>query len=151
MIEIRKYKKSDWNRLCEIHDEGRMLELEGSVDLKAFKTLEQTAESEGLFEDNLYVATDNKKVVGFIAFNSEEINWLYTDPKLFRKGIGKTLVEFALQFCGDIVTLDVLSENHMALSFYEKMGFVKKKLVKGHLEGNESFPAAGWLMEYKKK
>ncbi len=48
MLDIRPYQKTDWARLCDIHDRARIDELTGSVDLSAFLTLEQSAENEGL-------------------------------------------------------------------------------------------------------
>lgn len=56
MINIRKYQKEDWQRMCEIHDLARKDELEGSVDKNAFKTFEETFENERLFDGEVLVA-----------------------------------------------------------------------------------------------
>lgn len=151
MIEIREFEEKDWKRLCEIHDEGRIIELTGSVDLKAFKTLEETYDDEGLFDDQLWVAILENEIVGFIAYEIDEITWLYTDPKYYRKGIATALVQQALSYCNEDVKLEVLYKNEAALKFYEKMGFEKLKLVEGKLTGNETFPTAGYIMTYKNK
>ncbi len=150
-LVIREYQENDWTRLCEIHDEGRLNELEGSVDLGAFLTLEQTAENEGLFDDQLWVALLEDIVVGFIAFEPEEITWLYVDPNRYRKGIGKALIQFAMERCSDKIVIEVLHKNEPAIRLYESLGFKKIKRVEGKLEGNEPYPAIGFILEYHKE
>ena len=150
MLTIRPYKKSDWTRLCDIHDRARIDELTGSVDLKAFLTLEQTAENEGLFDDQLWVALEADIVVGFVAFEPEEITWLYVDPDHYRKGIGRHLLRFAMERCSDKIRLDVLSGNQPAIQLYLQEGFEIIETKQGKLAGNETFEAEGLIMEFKK-
>ncbi len=150
MIKIRTYENRDWQRLCEIHDAARMDELRGSVDLAAFLTLEETAENEGLFDDELYVGLLEEKVVGFVAFSPDEINWLYVDPNYYKKGIGYTLLNFALERCDDKVEVSVLSGNTPAIQLYLKTGFKIIEKKKGKLVGNEAFDAEGLILEWKK-
>lgn len=150
MIKIRTYEDQDWKRLCEIHDTARIDELRGSVDLAAFLTLEETAENEGLFDDELYVALLENQVVGFIAFSPDEINWLYIDPNHYKKGIGYALLNFALERCEDKVEVSVLSGNTPAIQLYLKMGFTIIDQKKGKLVGNEAFDAEGFTLERKR-
>ncbi len=150
MLKIRIYEDRDWKRLCEIHDAARMDELRGSVDLAAFLTLEETAENEGLFDDELYVAVSEKQVVGFVAFSSDEINWLYTDPNHYKKGIGNALLNFALERCEDKVEVSVLSGNKPAIQLYLKAGFKIIEKKTGKLVGNEAFDAEGFIMEWRR-
>jgi len=150
MITIRTYENRDWKRLCEIHDAARMDELKGSVDLAAFLTLEETAENEGLFDDELYVALLGTEVVGFVAFSQDEINWLYIDPNHYKKGIGYALLNFALERCGDRVEVSVLSGNKPAIQLYLKIGFAIIEKKKGKLVGNEAFDAEGFILEWRK-
>jgi len=149
-MTIRKYEASDWERLCKIHDAARMDELRGSVDLAAFLTLEQTAENEGLFDDQLYVAVLQNEVLGFVAFSPNEINWLYVDPNHYKKGIGYALLNFALEHCEDSVEVSVLSGNVPAIQLYRKMGFKTIEKKKGKLVGNEAFDAEGLILEWKR-
>jgi len=150
MITIRTYEDHDWKRLCEIHDAARMDELRGSVDLAAFLTLEETAENEGLFDDELYVALLENKVLGFVAFSSDEINWLYIDPNHYKKGIGHALLNFALERCEDKVEVSVLSGNTPAIQLYLKTGFKIIEKKKGKLVGNEAFDAEGFILEWNR-
>ncbi len=146
-MKIRPYQKADWARLCEIHDRSRLDELRGSVDLAAFLTLEQTAENEGLFDDQLLVAELENRVVGFIAFDPSEITWLYVDPGYYRKGIGRKLIQTAIDNCGNKITIEVLTGNLPALKLYQSFGFQITETRKGQLTGNETFDAEGYILE----
>lgn len=148
MIDIRKYKETDWQRLCDIHDAARKDELRNSVDMKAFKTLEQTAENEGLFEAEVLVADYQGELSGFIAFNKNEITWLYVEPKHYQKGIGSALLNAALNNCGEWVQVEVLHKNESAILFYKKHGFEIIEKKDGVLEGNEQYKTAGYLMKF---
>lgn len=75
-MNIRAYQPTDWSRLCEIHDASRLDELSLSVGAEAFLTLEQTAKSEGLLDNKLFVAEVNGVVQGFVAYSDEELTWL---------------------------------------------------------------------------
>ncbi len=149
MLIIRPYKDTDWKRLCEIHDSARIDELRGSVDLRAFLDLETTAEGEGLFDGELWLAEVADEVVGFVAFVPNEITWLYTDPEHYRKGIGRSLLEFAIQRCEAVITVEVLSGNIPAIQLYTQLGFEIIEKRKGQLTGNETFDAEGYIMRLK--
>jgi GNAT superfamily N-acetyltransferase len=89
---IRKYLEKDWSRICEIHDLARLDELRSASLEDAFLPMEIAAESENLFEYELFVAERKGIVVGFIAYDEDEIAWLYVDPTLYRIGVGRALV-----------------------------------------------------------
>lgn len=150
MITIREYREEDWKRCCEIHDLSRIEELRDSVDLRAFLTLEETAENEGLFDDELWVAEKDKLPVGFVAFSEDGVTWLYVHPENYKQGIGKALLNFAIEKAGNEITVEVLSENKPAIALYEKLGFIHIETRKGTLEGNETFEAEGFIMQLKK-
>ena len=146
-MTIRKYRKSDWSRICEIHDKSRQNELMLSVDPRAFLSLEQTAESEGLFENEIYIAEENGKPLGFVAFEPDEITWLYVHSDHYRKGIRRRLFEFAINKCSREITIEVLVGNLPAISLYESYGFKVVKRVKGKLANNSNFEAEGLTMQ----
>lgn len=146
-IIIRKHDENDWPRLCDIHDAARVDELRDSVNPDAFKSLEDTFEDEGLFDDQFLVAEYNDVVSGFIAFDPTEITWLYVDPSMYRKGIGAALLNAALPNCNKLVACEVLHKNKQALSFYQKHGFKILEKKEGILEGNETYKAIGYIME----
>ena len=95
-IDLRPYAPSDWVAINAIHDAARLDELRASVGVEAFLSLAQTAESEGLFDGEVWVAERDGRVVGFVAFTRDELTWLYTDPAHYRRGVGRTLLLHAL-------------------------------------------------------
>lgn len=145
---LRKYIESDWPFLCEIHDLARIDELTGSVDLAAFLTLEQTFEREGLFAGEVWVACLDQNPVGFVAFADHELTWLYVHPNQYKKGIGRALLQKAIEECNFDIKTEVLSGNQSALQFYLSQGFKMTAVKKGKLTGNENFEAEGILLTY---
>lgn len=146
-MEIREYRPEDWPRLCEIHDAARLDELRHSVGEAAFLTLEQTAENEGLFEANLVVADLSGRVEGFVAFSHDELTWLYVDPSVYRCGIGRALLRYAIAHAGDRMSAEVLEGNDPALQLYLSEGFSIIQKVNGRLCGNDAFAASGYVLE----
>lgn len=150
MIELRTYKPDDWDAIATIHDRARLDELRASVGVEAFLSLADTAENEGLFEGEVWVACQNKKVVGFVAFANDEVTWLYVSPQTYRQGIGRKLLRQAIALCGDIVNTSVLSGNDAALQLYLSEGFEIVETKTGKLNGNEGFPATGHILQLEK-
>ena len=147
MINIRPYKSADWSRICQIHDASRLDELRLTVGTDAFLTLEQTAESEGLFDGKLFVAEIDTLVQGFVAYSDEELTWLYVAPKYYRKGVGRALVRSAVTDSAPTMKIEVLEGNTPALDLYRSEGFKIIKRIEGQLEGNESFSAVGLVLQ----
>ncbi len=75
-IIIRAYEESDFKAIERIHDEARKSELALAGLNDAFVPLKIAAVEEDLFEYEVYVGTIDDEVVGFIAFEPEEIAWL---------------------------------------------------------------------------
>ncbi len=145
-IEIRDYRDDDWSALCEVHDLARVLELEASGLLLAFLTLVETAEPEGLFSGIVRVATDDDRQVGFVAVESSEVTWLYVDPRVHRRGVGRALLDDALGRIDGSAEINVLAENAAAIGLYRRAGFEIAETRPGRLIGNEEFPAVGVRM-----
>lgn len=147
LIEIRPYRDSDWPRLCAIHDAARKNELALAGLSAAFLPLEVAAQREGLFDYTLRVAELDGQLSGFAAFTEDELAWLYVDPALARRGVGRALVEHALGEMGRPVSIEVLSGNAPALALYESCGFHRKEIVSGKMPGNEAFPVTVHVLE----
>lgn len=145
-MRLRPYAPADWNRLCEIHDAARRHELSAAGLSDAFLTLEQTAQTEGLFDGQLIVAEVDGEVRGFAAFNDGELTWLYVDPSTYRRGIGRALLRHVIAASPGEVTTEVLVGNEVALALYLAEGFVILKRSDGKLAGNEGFAASGYLL-----
>ncbi|WP_109211960.1 MULTISPECIES: GNAT family N-acetyltransferase [Microbacterium] len=145
-LAIRPYESRDWDAISRIHDAARLDELRGAGLLDAYLPLADTYENEGLFDDEVWIAEDAGRVAGFLAGSvgeqGGEITWIYVDPALYRRGIGRALVEHFIARAGGPVELEVLDGNG-ARDFYEALGFVLASTTTGKLAGNESFTATG--------
>jgi ribosomal protein S18 acetylase RimI-like enzyme len=150
MIQLREYQSEDWDAISAIHDRARLDELSASVGIEAFLSLAATFENEELFEGEVWVACDDKTVVGFIAFADNYVTWLYVSPDYYRQGIGKRLLRHAIDRCGKTVSTSVLSGNDAALHLYLSEGFKIIETKTGKLNGNESFPATGHILKLDK-
>lgn len=145
-IKIRTYSDDDWDGIARIHDAARLDELRGSVGVEAFLTLAQTAEGEGLFDGQLWVAEDDGTVTGFVALDDDEVTWLYVGPQHYRQGVGRALLRHALAAAGPRVQVTVLDGNPAAVALYLSEGFTITETRTGPLVGNEAFTATGHIM-----
>ncbi|MEM1256204.1 MAG: GNAT family N-acetyltransferase [Cyanobacteria bacterium P01_H01_bin.21] len=150
MIRLRNYTPEDWDAIATIHDRARLDELRVSVGVDAFLSLAATADNEGLFDGEVWVACNDDAIVGFVAFADDEVTWLYVSPDHYRKGIGRLLLQQAISRCGKTVGTSVLSGNDAALNLYLSEGFKIIETKTGKLSGNESFPATGHILELDK-
>ena len=145
-ITIRPYSADDWDAIARIHDAARLDELRDSVGVEAFLTLQQTAEAEGLFDGQLWVAEVDETVAGFVALDDNEVTWLYIDPQRYRRGIGRALLRHSITAAGPRVEVTVLDGNSPALNLYLSEGFTVTETRTGSLAGNETFTATGHIM-----
>lgn len=145
-VEVRPYSNVDWEAIASIHDAARLDELRDSVGVEAFLTLAQTAEEEGLFDGQVWVAEVDEVVAGFVALDDDEVTWLYVDPQRYRQGIGRALLRHALAAAGPRVEVTVLDGNPAALGLYLSEGFGITETRTGSLVGNEAFTATGHIM-----
>ncbi|WP_340562239.1 GNAT family N-acetyltransferase [Streptomyces sp. GSL17-111] len=155
---VRPYRSGDWAAVSRIHDAARLDELRDSVGIEAFLSLADTYESEGLFDDRVWVAEgaedpaagDGGAVVGFVALADDEVTWLYVDPSRYGEGAGTALLRHAVAHGGPRVETTVLAGNERALALYLREGFVITETKEGRLVGNEAYPATGHIMELRR-
>ena len=120
-----------WNFICEIHDAARPGELEGSAPQKAFVPLEKCYKEEKLLKDKIYVGEVDNKIIGFIAFNSSNITWLYVHPDIQNEGYGRQLLQFAVEKTKRPTKVLVLNKNLKAITLYKSEGFTIVKSKQG--------------------
>lgn len=99
----------------------------------ASRTLERCEEQAFRWRDNLLVAKDGDRVVGFVGYGESgdalpetgEVFALYVLPEYCGRGVGTALMDAALEKLKQYprVCLWVLKENKTAIRFYEKCGF----------------------------
>jgi ribosomal protein S18 acetylase RimI-like enzyme len=145
---VRPYRDTDWERLCVIHDAARLDELRQSAGVAAFLPLTEAASNEGLFDYTVCVAEADGRVDGFVAFNDDELAWLYVDPACYRRGIGRALVRHAVSSAPVPLTVEVLEGNEAALRLYLDEGFRQLRRVEGRMAGNDAFPAVALALRY---
>lgn len=144
---IRAYQPSDWTALCRIHDAARMDELRLSVGEAAFCALEDSSDSEGLFEGHLNVIVSGGHIRGFAAVLGAELTWLYVDPASYGKGYGRALLRHAIDRAGPAMQTQVLEGNTPALKLYLSEGFKLVERKSGNIGDNQSFSAIGLRLE----
>ena len=139
-ITIRPYIPSDYDRICEIHDAARRIELSlASLD-DAFVPFSDAAEREGFFEyPHIDVAVVNGRITAFSAYTDDEFAWLYVSPEMMRKGIGKRLVKKAMEVESNIAYVEALYGNEPAKKLYESFGFYVREIAEGCMPGNEKY------------
>jgi ribosomal protein S18 acetylase RimI-like enzyme len=147
-VNIRAYIPDDWPRVCQIHDAARRDELAAAGLSAAFLTLEQTAGNEGFHDYAIRVAAMEGVVVGFVAFTSDELAWLYVDPLTYGRGVGSALIRDALAQTRSPMTAEVLDGNAAAIAVYRKAGFEVVGSEQGRMPGNESFAVSVTLLRH---
>ena len=134
MLSIREYvHQLDWENICRIHDNARLIELEGSASQDAFISLKDCYKDEELFDSTIFVGEFNDITTGFVAFDKNEKTWLYVDPLYFRKGFGRKLLEFALKNTKKPARVTVLNNNVRAIRLYKSHGFKVVEEKKGKI------------------
>ena len=134
MLSIREYvHQLDWENICRIHDNARLIELEGSASQDAFILLKDCYKDEELFDSTIFVGEFNNITIGFVAFDKNEITWLYVDPLYFQNGFGRKLLEFALKNAKKPARVTVLNNNVRAIRLYKSHGFKVVEEKKGKI------------------
>ena len=134
MLSIREYvHQLDWENICRIHDNARLIELEGSASQDAFIPLKDCYKNEELFDSTIFVGEFNDITTGFVAFDKNEITWLYVDPLYFQNGFGRKLLEFALKNAKKPARVTVLNNNVRAIRLYKSHGFKVVEEKKGKI------------------
>ena len=124
ILSIREYvHQLDWDNICKIHDSARLIELDGSVTEKAFIPLIDCYKGEELFNSTIFIGEVENKTIGFVAFDKDEITWLYVDPKFFGNGYGRRLLDFVIDKALKPIKVTVLNNNLRAISLYKSNGF----------------------------
>lgn len=92
------------------------LEEKNVTDLKPFV-------EEGLKEITyLIVVYKERKPIGFMGIEKEKIEMLFLKPDYMGRGLGKRLIEKAIQEY-NVTYVDVNEQNSHALAFYKHVGF----------------------------
>jgi ribosomal protein S18 acetylase RimI-like enzyme len=80
-----------------------------------------------LKQNRVWVVEVDHRPVAFMAMENEFIDQLYIHPDYQRRGIGRSLLDFARKQSPDHIWLYTLQVNVNARAFYEKNGFVAER------------------------
>ena len=127
--EIRAKGYVDWKTVREAYSE-----LLSQDYLDNAETLERCVERAFKWRDNMLVAKDSDKVIGFAGYgksrfddlgNAGEIHSLYILQEYYGKKIGYGLMNAAVERLAefDRIVVRVLEGNERAIRFYERYGF----------------------------
>lgn len=102
-------------------------------DIDYFKTVVDKIDFNAF---SVYCVTRSDRVLGFIGVAEEKIEMLFLAPEHIGQGLGKILVEFAItKLNADKV--DVNEQNHSAVNFYSRLGFVVYDRMEKDSEGKD--------------
>lgn len=89
-------------------------------DIQFFKPLVLSELSQIAHLDG--VRNHQGNVIGFIGVVADKIEMLFIDPSWRRQGIGRQLIQHAVESLG-ATKVDVNEQNVQAVGFYQRMGF----------------------------
>lgn len=119
-MEITKAKQTDYPQLVEVW-EASVRATHGFVteaDLMYFKTLVPQ-----YFDAvDLVIVSEVDQILGFLGTGDNEIQMLFLRPEARGKGIGRFLVQLAIDE-HQVNKVEVNEQNLQAVGFYEYMGF----------------------------
>ena len=87
-----------------------------------FYEIKQLVQSINFNDLQVYCLTLDELVLGFIGVADRKIEMLFIDPGYFGQGLGKSLLDFAINEL-EADKVDVNEQNVGALMFYQKTGF----------------------------
>lgn len=90
------------------------------ADIKMLKPL--VKEYLGKVEKLLCICNEQGEAEAFMGVHGNKLEMLFVHPRSQGKGLGKTLVNYAIRVLG-INEVDVNEQNPLAIGFYEHLGF----------------------------
>jgi len=141
-IQIRPRADDDWSALLDLWVASwRIIFPEIDFDARRSWLTQQIGRLEAAGAQTLcLVETDPPRLAGFVIIDPATgwLDQICVDPAHFGKGYGETLLSAARERSPRLVQLDVNAENHRAIRFYERNGFLKTGVGANPLSGRET-------------
>lgn len=121
MIQQINVHEYDLNRLLDIW-EASILATHNFINRDAIDEMKPSVITAFAAMDTVLIYEDHESVAGFMGIKDHKIEMLFLDPVYRKSGIGKQLIEEALQTY-KIKYVDVNEQNLQAVGFYKHLGF----------------------------
>ena len=120
-FEIKAYNQNYKQQILTVWEQSVLAthDFLNPADFKEIKELVQTID---FYHFQMYCLTVDDIVIGFIGVADKKIEMLFLDPKYFGQGLGKMLMNFAINELA-AHKVDVNEQNIKAVNFYKKSGF----------------------------
>jgi len=143
MIAIRRATADDIETIATIHIACWRAAYRGilpDAHLDALDLDERIGRWRKWIDADVFVATDDDRIIGFSRVKDGEISHVYVDPNHQRSGAGRLLLRAVVDASGGHASLWVLEDNHRARAFYEAQGFVHdgRRKTDPHFLGNDA-------------
>ncbi len=139
---IRNYNKSsDWEQVSKIYDLSKPDEMVGLVNSALIIPLAQDDKMLCYFNESIiWVYEDEHKIFGFIGLKENVISWLFVHPDFRRKGVARKLITKLTEEHNHALKLNIVKNNHAAMSLYLDLGFKAFEEFVGKMYG-QAIPA----------
>lgn len=129
-LKVRRAEFRDADAIATIHERARREAMPWLA--VAHTALETRAFVRGLLKkEDVYVALDAGKIVGYGAWRDGWLNHLYVHPSAQRRGVGTLLLSHARRAMPAGFAFWVFQRNAIARAFYEKHGCVAVRETDG--------------------
>ncbi len=141
-VQIRLRADDDWSALLDLWVASWRITFP-EIDFDARRTwlTQQIGRLEAAGAQTLcLLETHPLALAGFVIIDPATgwLDQICVDPTHFGKGYGETLLSAARERSPRLVQLDVNAENHRAIRFYERNGFLKTGVGANPLSGRET-------------
>ena len=129
MGDIRPYESADESSVVEVWYRTGLAEYTYLPLFQAL-TLEEAHQvfQQGILSScDLWVGTQDTRVVAYLAMKGSYIDRLYVNPSEQGKGWGRRFIKHAKALCPNGLELHTHQENQRACRFYEQHGFIAVK------------------------
>ncbi|MFN3996810.1 GNAT family N-acetyltransferase [Algoriphagus sp.] len=121
-FSIQPYKVVFREQILEVW-ETSVLATHHFLKAKDFEIIKEIVSSIDFEEFSVFCLVGGRdQVLGFMGLLERKLEMLFLDPRWIGKGLGRVLLDYAIDSCG-CIEVDVNEQNVPARIFYEKAGF----------------------------
>lgn len=137
---IRKIREDDIVKVMSLWMKGN-LKYHNFIDKDYWLEIFNNKKEE-LLNTNTFVYIENKKILGFISLNNQNVTDIYVDNNLLRTGIGTKLINY----CKDLkenLEVTIFEKNINAILFFSSLDFKNMGI---HI--NEKFNEKEYILKW---